>query len=192
MKEIQRVDDFVRDHVEPFARCYVIECSCNFELACRVYGMTPMAARRLIATPGWPAAMDRLVKERIVRKSPDLKLMALEGLQDVLLSHPVEELLALPKPWTREALDAGLSRAAKDAFTKMQWGHEAIRDDSGVEYEVEVLKAYAFAKHRVDAIFKVFEIAGVKGINVMPEADGPEPVKGFSGIKITFVNEEVA
>ena len=175
-----------------YAYTYVTEARHDWRKAAKLCGITPMHARRIMeAQPEWGLAVDDVLKGLIVEKG-EPRLRALYTLSEAISCHPQAELLGIPQPWTREALAEGLSPAAMACIKSVKWGVREVWDDERqCDMGIEVVEAIQWAGRPWDAVLRVLDIEGVRGVKLMPEGAGQEQAKGFGGIQINFIEEPV-
>lgn len=180
----------VAAHLDAFAYVFAIEAQRDAHKAAKMYGITPMLARRIMDTqPQWAQALCGAMQAHILSTVGDPKLTALHNLADALVTHPQAQLLAIPHPWTRQALEEGLTLAAKDCVKTLKWEVREVWDeDWGTTKPLEVLAAISWNDQRWEATLRIMEAEGVKGVRLMPVDQADEPVAGFGGMTINFIS----
>jgi hypothetical protein len=180
--------------MEQFAYVYVLEAACDWRRAARKLGITPLLARQICdSQPEWTMALDTVRLERI-RETGTPKITALHRLAEQLVCHPQEEMLRLQATGllTAARLDAELSQTAKDCLEQVKFDavDEWIEEEQ-IYVSVQAVVAWKFKDLPGEAMNKVLDAEGVKGVKLMPVDEKAEPVKGFGGMVINFVNERV-
>ena len=186
----------IEQHMLAFAFVYVVEARRQIVLAARLYGITPLHARRIVETqPEWGDALQEVmfgrVRELVGNPGVGTSMAAAHNVVEALVSHPQADLLALPQPWTRQALDEGLMQSTKDCIKSLRWRTQTVVDDEWQEVDVEVLDSVQWHDHRWEATLRVLENEGVKKVKIVPIGADDEPVSGFGGMIVNFVNEPV-